>query len=112
MNQNKAMDALKKAETLLKQNFTITGEVKLFPLALMHLQNAINFVWESKRKKPEIMKEIEMLIQKKEESTTEFVRGNKLILCTDKYTITTLEEKTIQELIIKTRKYIESLNNE
>ena len=106
--EKEAQKALERAEAIIERNYAMTGEVKLLPIAMQHLYEAGEQVWkESKEKqKPAFLKELERTIQKKKESTVEFQRKEKYIICSERYQTIIINEQKVRELVKKTKDYI------
>lgn len=77
-------------------------------MALQQLQKAIENAWKySGGKKPRLLGELEDILKKRKESPVEFKRKEKLILCTERYHITIIEEKVLRNYLQKTKEYLE-----
>ena len=110
MQSKEIQQALQRAEALVETNYKLTGEVKLLPLAVQHLQKAMEESWAGKGAKPELLKKLEALTHKKKQSPVEFVRKEKFVMCSDDYKTTIIDEKKVKALIQETKQYLEKQN--
>ena len=107
MTYDEAQKALQRAEWIIEKNYAFTGEVKLLPLALQQLQKATTHAWKYKGgNKPKLLEELENILNKRKESSVEFKRKEKLIICTKDYKTTIIEEKIVKNYLQKTRIYL------
>ncbi|HIH15119.1 MAG: hypothetical protein QT08_C0011G0015 [archaeon GW2011_AR17] len=108
MSLDEAKKTLSKAEAIMEKSYAFTRELKLLPIALQHLQSATEYAWRYNRgKKPKLLTDLEKITTKRKESPLEFKRKEKLIICTEDYKTTIIEEKIIKEYLKKTKRYIE-----
>ena len=108
MRDDEAHKALERAEAILEKSYAFTEEVKLFPLALQQLQKAVESAWKAEGgKKPRLLQELENIISQRKESPLEFKRKEKLVICSENYKTTILEEKKLRVYIKKTKRYLE-----
>src|SRR3989338_4378914 len=99
MSLDEAKKTLSKAEAIMEKSYAFTRELKLLPIALQHLQSATEYAWRYNRgKKPKLLTDLEKITTKRKE---------KLIICTEDYKTTIIEEKIIKEYLKKTKRYIE-----
>lgn len=110
--QKKAIGALQRAETILEKNYQWTGEVKLLPLIIEYLHDAVHHTWKAqqKKRKPRLIKELETLIQKKKHSPIEFQRKQQWILCSENYKTTQIDEKKTRNYLEQTKAYLKRNN--
>src|SRR3989338_2222526 len=98
MSLDEAKKTLSKAEAIMEKSYAFTRELKLLPIALQHLQSATEYAWRYNRgKKPKLLTDLEKITTKRKESPLEFKRKEKLIICTEDYKTTIIEEKRIKK---------------
>ncbi|MBI5797752.1 hypothetical protein HZA98_02510 [Candidatus Woesearchaeota archaeon] len=101
-----AEQALARAEALVNKAFTLTGEVKLLPLAMNELEKCWDCINKERTIPAEFQKtykEIKELQKAKKTSAIEFKRKERLIVCSDAYKINAFEGKKIEKYIKTTK---------
>lgn len=107
MTLKEAQIAILRAETIIKTTYAITGEVKLFPIALEHAHKALLLAWKSsKDKKPKLLEELETLLQERKASPLEFKRKEKLVIWKKDRKTIIIDEEKVKDYIEKIKRYI------
>ena len=103
-----AKENIQRAEQILEKSYKITGELKLLPVVLQRIQTAVEKNWKTtrKKKKPQLLMNLEKLMHFKKNATVEFTRKNALILCSPRYKIKDINETMVRKYLNDAKKYI------
>jgi len=105
-----AQRSLMRAQCIVEQTFPLTEEVKLLAVAVKELEKAWTFGMKAKGSTDsqhlKTWQEIHTLSQAREESPVEFTRNQALVICSENYEMTILNEQVLKNYIQKTESFL------